>query len=163
MQSNRIKSTSAAIIIAVLLATPVGIGLVFATSPHSEPASTAIVANVSAIPADGLPHRYPVTVSHRNAWATGSPHVVGYLFLRRSQQSSRITAFAATHSPTFNIPVSFDAQNGKFASACWSVEFDSDGRSLSPGFEDLQRIPVAVAGDVVTVQLHSGRPTWHGR
>jgi len=160
VKSHRIKSTFAAIILVVLFATPVGIGLVFATSPHSERTSTVIVANVSAIPADGLPHRYPVTVSHRNAWATGSPHIVGYLFLRRSQDSLGIRAFAATHSPTFNIPVSFDAQIGKFVSDCWSVEFDSDGRSLSPGFEDLQHIPVAVASDVVTVQLYSDRPTF---
>lgn len=151
--SYRIKSIAAATIIVVLFATPFAIGFVFAMASNLDGATNGAITDLANIPADGLPHKFAITVPQRNAWAAGTPQVVGYVFLRRSLKPATVTGLAATHSYPLNIPVEFDAQDDRFTSICWHVEFDSDGRSLNPGIPDLQHVPVTLAGDVVTAQL----------
>jgi len=153
IMTHYFKCISAAVVTLALLVVPMGIGLAFVVTPVAETAPPAFVVAVAQdIPADGLPHRFPVMAARRNVWSLAPPETVDYVFLQRSSDTSEVTAMSAWHS-RFKIPVEFIASEQRFVSVCWDVEFDSYGHALTTGFDDLRRFPVVVVDQGMQVNF----------
>lgn len=158
MVNRNFKCLLATGVMLSLVLIPMGIGVAFVAAPCSGGPSAAdvIITAVSDVPADGLPHRHTVSIRQHNVWTLAPPETIGYVFLRRTPGTSKITALSASHGASFNVPVKFIRSRRKFISQCWKIEFDSNGHALTAGFADLLRVPITVIDGQVTVRLKSG-------
>jgi hypothetical protein len=123
------KKLFAVLILCLLAVTPVGLGTVFLLDPlHKDtPPEWARVAELTSIPDDGIPHRFPVYVSQHDAWTRLPDRVIGRVYLTRSARATRVTALRAAHSKLL-MPVVYDARDGVFESVCLkNVRFSTSG------------------------------------
>jgi hypothetical protein len=104
---------------------------------------------LSDLPADGEPHRVVVRFATQDAWTTYPAQTIGEVFLRRSLDGNRITAFKAI-CPDNGCPIVFEPAERRFRDLCHDSTFDLEGRLLSgPSAFDLDRLEVALRGDKV--------------
>jgi hypothetical protein len=155
----RDRGKAVAVVLAGLL--PLGslgmAGAAFLVPPApGPPPAWMVVAPLAAVPLDGTPRRFPVRADRTDAW-TYHPgdRTLGRVFLRRRPESGEVIALRADHH-RYRIGVRYDAGEGLFRSECWHVRFDLDGREVAgegrtPLGEDLQRLPVRLAGGQVLV------------
>jgi hypothetical protein len=145
----------AVLLLCLLAAIPVGLGTVFLLDPLREdtPTEWARVAELTSIPDDGIPHRFPVYVSKRDAWTRLPDRVIGSVYLTRSARADSVTALRATHHSKLFIPVEYDARDGVFESVCWNVRFSTSGVCLDnkDGMEDLESLRTRVVDGIVLV------------
>ena len=113
---------------------PLGAGLWAFLDPLRRKAATATflpVADLAAIPDDGLPRQYPVITDRTDAWTGFAAEPVGAVYLRREKGSGEVQALSATcpHAGCF---VEMEPQERCFRCPCHNSRFTLDGGIVAP-------------------------------
>lgn len=118
------------------------------------------VAPLDAVPADGIPHEFPVIAERVDAW-NRSLEPIGAVYLRRGANGSAIECLTATcpHAGCF---VSFDGPSGTFKCPCHNSQFTPDGAIIepSPSPRAMDTLACEVRGQEILVkfeEFYSGR------
>jgi menaquinol-cytochrome c reductase iron-sulfur subunit len=145
---------------------PVAAGLVVATDPLRRKGGGAFaikVTTLEALPADGLPRRFPVIAAKTDAWNRFEAAPVGAVYLRRSADD-KVEALnvVCPHAGCF---VDFVPGSGMFHCPCHQSSFAVDGKIAdvrSPSPRGLDSLPVVVKEDgsvwVAFQNFQAGRP-----
>lgn len=142
----------------------VGAGFIFLRGPvrQESPVGWVAVASLSSLRNDGSPQPHVVRVPQFDAWTRLPDCVIGGVFVRRLPGTRQVIALRADHHRSLHIPVIYDETARLFRSSCWQVqvEFDLDGQEIerigeSRMGDELQKLPVRIADDVVWVQYGS--------
>lgn len=105
------------------------------------------VCALDAVPADGVPHAFPVTTTVADAWSRTPEQRVGMVYLRRIDEAAapKIIAFTA-ECPHLGCSVDFNGQNNVFECPCHVSAFALDGaKEAGPSLRGLDSLPVKVA------------------
>ena len=114
--------------------TPLAAGLWAFLDPlgrRSAAARFVPVAELSAIPADGLPRRFPVVTDRKDAWTGYAAEPVGAVWLRREAGSDAVQALSAT-CPHAGCSVEMAAGGACFRCPCHNSEFTFSGGIVEP-------------------------------
>jgi len=97
----------------------------------SAAASFLPVAELSAIPDDGVPRQFAVVADRVDAWTGFAAEPIGAVYLRRAKGSEQVDALSATcpHAGCF---VEMEAGGKCFRCPCHSSEFTLDGGIVAP-------------------------------
>jgi Rieske Fe-S protein len=114
--------------------TPLAAGLWAFFHPLSRRSAAARfvpVADLSAIPADGVPRRFPVVTDRTDAWTGYAAEPVGAVWLRREAGSDVVQALSAT-CPHAGCSVEMAAVGTCFRCPCHNSEFTFAGGIVDP-------------------------------
>ena len=89
------------------------------------------VADVSAIPADGVPRRFAVVADRKDAWTGYAAEPIGAVWLRRETGSDAVQALSAT-CPHAGCSVEMAPDGGCFRCPCHNSRFTFDGGIVAP-------------------------------
>ena len=137
--------------------TPLAAGLWAFLDPlgrRSAAARFVPVADLSAIPADGVPRRFPVVTDRKDAWTGYAAEPVGAVWLRREAGSAVGQALSAT-CPHAGCAVEMAAGGSCFRCPCHNSEFTFAGgiREPSPSPRPMDALDCRVGEDgAVAVQ-----------
>lgn len=151
-----IQKLLAGVIGAALGLIPAGAGFKFFLDPLGRKASAAgnavRVATLEALPADGVPRKFPVLADRVDAWNKFVNVPVGAVYLRRTTDG-KLEALNVTcpHAGCF---VDFKPDEGKFLCPCHNSLFAMDGKIASPGS------PAARPLDSLEVELRNEKEIW---
>jgi menaquinol-cytochrome c reductase iron-sulfur subunit len=84
------------------------------------------VADLSAIPADGLPRRFAVIADRKDAWTGYEAEPIGAVWLRREPDTNTVQALSAT-CPHAGCSVDMAPGGGCFRCPCHNSEFTFAG------------------------------------
>ena len=118
----------------------------------SETGDAVRVTSLNALPEDGLPRRFAVVASHRDAW-NRMPHVpVGAVYLRRTGEG-RVQAFnvICPHAGCF---VDFNPSAKAYHCPCHNSSFALDGRIADP------KSPSPRGLDELEVEIRNQNEVW---
>lgn len=89
------------------------------------------VAQLDAVPDDGVPRQFPVIKDRKDAWTYSPNERVGAVFLIRQPGSETVEAFnvVCPHAGCF---IGFDDQNNLFQCPCHTSAFALDGSIIAP-------------------------------
>jgi Rieske Fe-S protein len=89
------------------------------------------VADLAAVPDDGVPRQYPVVTDRVDAWTGFAAEPVGAVYLRREQGSREVQALSATcpHAGCF---VEMESTGRCFRCPCHNSSFTLDGGIVNP-------------------------------
>ncbi|MFM7184679.1 MAG: Rieske (2Fe-2S) protein [Planctomycetota bacterium] len=89
------------------------------------------VADLAAIPDDGVPRQFPVIADRVDAWTGFAAEPVGAVYLRREQGSREVQALSATcpHAGCF---IGFERAVDCFRCPCHNSSFTLDGGIVAP-------------------------------
>lgn len=89
------------------------------------------VAEIEAVPDDGLPRRFPVVADRTDAWTGFAAEPIGAVYLRRAPGAETVQALSATcpHAGCF---IEVDAQERCFRCPCHNSRFAIDGGIVHP-------------------------------
>jgi menaquinol-cytochrome c reductase iron-sulfur subunit len=114
--------------------TPLAAGLWAFLDPlgrRSAAARFVPVADLAAIPADGVPRRFPVVTDRKDAWTGYAAEPVGGVWLRRQAGSDVVEALSAT-CPHAGCSVEMAAGGTCFRCPCHNSEFTFGGGIMEP-------------------------------
>ena len=114
--------------------TPLAAGLWAFVHPlgrRSAAARFVPVADLAAIPADGVPRRFPVVTDRKDAWTGYAAEPVGAVWLRREPGSDVVQALSAT-CPHAGCAVEMAAGGTCFRCPCHNSEFTFGGSIVEP-------------------------------
>ena len=88
------------------------------------------VARLDAVPADGVPRRFPIIAERTDAWNHYPAEPIGAVYLTRTADS-KLTALnvACPHAGCF---VVFDSEGEQYRCPCHSSTFEIDGSRSDP-------------------------------
>jgi Rieske Fe-S protein len=94
-------------------------------------ASFLSVADLAAIPDDGLPRQFPVIADRVDAWTGYAAEPIGAVYLRRAKGSATVEALSATcpHAGCF---VEMEPAERCFRCPCHNSRFELDGGIVAP-------------------------------
>jgi menaquinol-cytochrome c reductase iron-sulfur subunit len=98
---------------------------------RSAAARLVPVADLSAIPADGVPRRFPVVMDRTDAWTGYAAEPVGAVWLRREPESDAVQALSAT-CPHAGCSVEMAPGGGCFRCPCHNSQFTFAGGIVPP-------------------------------
>jgi menaquinol-cytochrome c reductase iron-sulfur subunit len=111
------------------------------------------VAELEAVPDDGLPRRFPVVSDRTDAWTGFASDPIGAVYLRREQGSDRVQALSATcpHAGCF---VEVDPEEKCFRCPCHNSRFAIDGGIVppSPSPRAMDALECRIAGGEIEVE-----------
>ncbi len=151
---------------AIAAAVPLAAGLLVATDPLRRKASARLdvkVTTLDALPADGVPRRFPVIAARTDAWNRFDAAPVGAVYLRRTADG-KVEALnvVCPHAGCF---VDYVAGSGTFRCPCHQSSFGVDGKiadTRSPSPRGLDSLAVDVKDDgsvwVAFQNFQAGRP-----
>lgn len=114
--------------------TPLAAGLWAFLHPlgrRSAAARFVPVADLAAIPADGVPRRFTVVTDRKDAWTGYAAEPVGAVWLRREPGSDVVQALSAT-CPHAGCAVEMAAGGTCFRCPCHNSEFTFGGSIVEP-------------------------------
>ena len=114
--------------------TPLAAGLWAFLHPlgrRSAAARFVPVAELAAIPPDGVPRRFPVVTDRKDAWTGYAAEPVGGVWLRREPGSDVVQALSAT-CPHAGCSVEMAAGGTCFRCPCHNSEFTFGGGIVEP-------------------------------
>ncbi len=124
-----LKKAAAAVLGAIATLIPVGAGLTVWLDPlrrKSDIRAAVLVANLSALPEDGLPRKFPVISSRVDAWNKSAAAVIGAVYLRREKgRPVEALNVVCPHAGCF---VDFIATRHCFLCPCHNSTFALDGQ-----------------------------------
>jgi len=135
---------------------PVAAGLAVILDPIRRKAGSTganiRVASLSALPADGVPRKFPVIASRIDAWNRYPDVPVGAVYLRRTGEKE-IAAFnvACPHAGCF---VDFLSEKGSFLCPCHNSTFAVDGKINDP------KSPSSRGLDTLEVEIRDDGEVW---
>lgn len=142
---------------AVVGAVPALAGLATFFSPLKRAANGGTwikVANLTALPADGQPYRFPVISIRHDAWSKFPPEPIGSVFLRRISEQEPPMAFSSV-CPHLGCAVDFSPENKHYLCPCHNSKFEIDG-----GRVDADHSPSPRDLDTVAVEIRNGTEVW---
>lgn len=150
-----LKKAAAAVLGAIATLIPVGAGLTVWLDPlrRKSAASTAVlVANLGALPEDGLPRKFPVISSRVDAWNKSAAAVVGAVYLRREKgRPVQALNVVCPHAGCF---VDFVAARQCYLCPCHNSLFALDGQVSDP------ESPAPRGLDALDVEVRKGGEIW---
>jgi menaquinol-cytochrome c reductase iron-sulfur subunit len=134
---------------------PLGAGLTVLLDPlrRKSAASDAIrITTLEAIPADGIPLKFPVLATRVDAWNKFNQVPIGAIYLRRTTDN-QLQAFnvVCPHAGCF---VDFLPERGKYLCPCHNSTFTLAGKIDDPGS------PAPRGMDSLEVELRDGKEVW---
>jgi len=113
---------------------PVGVGLWAFLDPLRRTSGAATflpVAELSAVPDDGVPRQFPVIADRIDAWTGFAAEPIGAIYLRREKGSREVEALSATcpHAGCF---VEIESTGRCFRCPCHNSSFTLDGGIVPP-------------------------------
>lgn len=154
-----LKRLLAGIIGAVLGLVPVGAGLTVFLDPlrrKTSARSAVRVATLDALPADGVPRKFPVLADRVDAWNKFARVPIGSVYLLRTSDG-RLRAFNVI-CPHAGCAVDFKDKLGKFECPCHNSTFTADGKvddPSSPSPRGLDSLEVEVRSGIVWVKFQN--------
>lgn len=139
---------------AVLGLVPLGAGLVVFLDPlrrKSESGFTVRVTTLDALPADGIPRKFPVLASRVDAWNKFSNVPIGAVYLRRTQEKIEALNVVCPHAGCF---VDFINTRGKFLCPCHNSLFAIDGKIDDPASPSPRGL------DTLAADVRNEREVW---
>src|SRR5438093_9155282 len=118
----------ASIIGAVLGLVPLGAGLVVLLDPlrrRTSDSGAVRVASLEALPADGIPRKFPVLATRVDAWNKFSEVPIGAVYLRRTSDG-QVQAFNVV-CPHAGCYVDFLPERGRYLCPCHNSTFTVAG------------------------------------
>ncbi len=126
------------------------------------------VATLEAVPADGVPRRFPVIADRADAWNFSPDQPIGAVYLRR-EEGKDVQVFHST-CPHAGCSVSAvqTAEGNAFHCPCHNSSFDLEGRRVArpgksnPAPRDMDTLNVQVVEGDIWVEFkdfYTGRPT----
>ncbi len=145
----------------LVTAVPVLAGVVSWLDPLRRQAGGAgltKVATLDALPADGVPRKFPVIADKVDAW-TRTPNVpIGAVYLRRTQDGViRALHTVCPHAGCF---VDYQAARSGYYCPCHNSLFLTDGKigdAKSPSPRDMDSLEVEVRGSEIWVKFQNFR------
>ena len=149
------KKALAGIIGAVLGLVPALAGLTVFFDPLRRKAGTSgaiRVATLEALPADGMPRKFPVLATRVDAWNKFSEVPIGAVYLRRTGDN-KLEAFnvVCPHAGCF---VDFLPERGRFLCPCHNSTFTLAGKIDDPSS------PAPRGLDALEVEVRAGKEVW---
>jgi len=133
---------------AVLGLVPFGAGLIVLLDPlrrHAAAGNAVLVTTLDALPADGLPHKFPVLATRVDAWNKYSQVPIGAVYLRRLPDGTlQALNVVCPHAGCF---VDFLTSHDHFVCPCHNSTFTLAGRiadHASPAPRGMDTLPVEV-------------------
>jgi menaquinol-cytochrome c reductase iron-sulfur subunit len=150
-----LKKFCATVLGAVLGLAPVAAGLRVMLDPlrrRGVAGSLVRVTSLDALPADGVPRKFPVLADRTDAWNKFQNVPVGAVYLRRTT-AGKLEALnvVCPHAGCF---VDFSADRGKFLCPCHNSLFAVDGKLADASS------PAARGLDSLEVELRHEREVW---
>jgi Rieske Fe-S protein len=102
------------------------------------------VCPLDSVPADGIPHAFPVIADVVDAWTRAVNQRIGEVYLIRTDTNDtpKVLAFTAT-CPHLGCAVEFDAADDRFECPCHESAFAKDGKKLfGPSLRGLDLLEV---------------------
>ena len=154
-----LKELLIVVIGAVLGLVPLGAGLTVLLDPLRRRAAAGnaiLVTTLDALPADGVPYKFPVLASRVDAWNKFSQVPIGAVYLRRTADG-KIEALnvVCPHAGCF---VDFQASRQCFVCPCHNSTFTLAGRiadHASPAPRGMDSLPVEIRGSEVWVKFQN--------
>ncbi len=150
-----IKKLVAGVIGAILGLVPLGAGLAVFLDPlrHKAAGSTAVrVTTLEAIPADGIPRKFPVLATRVDAWNKSAAVPIGAVYLRRTNDGL-VHAFNVV-CPHAGCYVDFLPQRGRYLCPCHNSTFTIAGKIDDPSS------PAPRGLDSLDVEVRDGKEVW---
>ncbi|MDB6023574.1 MAG: (2Fe-2S)-binding protein [Pedosphaera sp.] len=131
---------------------------------HKSAAGTAIkIVTLDAVPADGVPRKFPVLAAKMDAWNKFQNVPIGAVYLRRTGDGKlEALNVVCPHAGCF---VDFSPAKEGFVCPCHNSHFNLDGKiasKKSPSPRGLDSLPVEVDADgviwVTFQNFQAGRP-----
>jgi len=149
------KKALAAMIGTILGLVPAVAGLTVFFDPLRRKAATggAIrVTTLEAVPADGVPRKFPVLATRVDVWNKFSETPIGAVYLRRTGDD-KLQAFnvVCPHAGCF---VDFLPERGRFLCPCHNSTFTLAGRIDDPAS------PAPRGLDALEVEVRAGKEVW---
>jgi Rieske Fe-S protein len=149
------RRVSAILIGAILTLVPAGAGLTVLLDPlRKRKGSTGLVrvANLDALPDDGIPRRFQVLSTKVDAWNKFAETPIGAVYLRRLKEG-QVQAFNAV-CPHAGCLVDFAADPGVYTCPCHKSTFNVSGR-----IED-RSSPASRGLDSLVVDVRNNKEIW---
>jgi menaquinol-cytochrome c reductase iron-sulfur subunit len=143
-------------VISVLLGViPLGAGMAMFLDPlrrKSNPKGAVKVATLDAVPADGVPRKFPVVASRVDAWNKFSEVPIGAVYLRRTAEG-KMQAFnvVCPHAGCF---VDFLTERGTYLCPCHNSTFAVNGEIND------RSSPAARGLDSLDVEIRDNKEVW---
>jgi menaquinol-cytochrome c reductase iron-sulfur subunit len=150
-----LKTIICGVISGVLGLVPLVAGVVVFLDPlrkRSSDLSTVRVASLDALPADGIPLKFPVLATRVDAWNKFKEVPIGAVYLRR-MTDGQVQAFNVV-CPHAGCYVDFLPERGKYLCPCHNSTFNIAGRIDDP------RSPAPRGLDALDVQVKEGNEIW---
>ncbi len=148
---------------AVALAVPAVLGLVAFFNPlrqKSRAGRFIRVTSLEALPADGVPRKFPVIADRTDAWNRFPNEAIGAVFLRRTGENE---VQALNHlCPHAGCAVRYGDQNeadqnkrNKFICPCHTAVFELTGQRIMPSDSprDLDELVVTIENGDISVEI----------
>lgn len=150
-----VKKVLSGIVGTIIGLVPLGAGLKVFLDPlrRKSAASDAIrITTLEAIPADGIPLKFPVLATRVDAWNKFTQVPIGAVYLRRLADN-KLEAFnvVCPHAGCF---VDFLPERGKFLCPCHNSTFTLAGKIDDPSS------PAPRGMDSLDVELRGGKEVW---
>ncbi len=108
------------------------------------------VASLDAVPADGLPHRFPVIDTRWDKWSKYPPQPIGAVYLRRQSEDEPPQAVSAV-CPHLGCAVDFKADQALYQCPCHNSSWTPDAVRVRPEScpspRDLDELEVEIRND----------------
>lgn len=150
-----LKTALASVIGAILVLVPTGAGLRVMFDPlrrKSGAGGAVRVTSLEALPADGVPRKFPVLADRQDAWNKFRQVPVGAVYLRRTA-AGKLEALnvVCPHAGCF---VDFNPGRNEFICPCHNSAFAVDGKIAAVSS------PAARGLDGLEVEVRNGREVW---
>ncbi len=149
------KEILAGVISGVLGLVPLGAGLVVLLDPlrrRGADSGAVRVASLEAVPADGIPRKFPVLATRVDAWNKYDHVPVGAVYLRRTADGKLLALnVVCPHAGCF---VDFLAESGHFHCPCHNSTFAVTGKIDDP------HSPAARGMDTLEAEVRDGKDIW---
>jgi menaquinol-cytochrome c reductase iron-sulfur subunit len=150
-----LKHCCAGLVGGALALVPIGAGLGGLLAPLRRGAGGAQairVTTLDALPADGVPRKFPVIAERIDAWTTYPPAPIGAVYLRRTSDTAvEALNVACPHAGCY---VDFSATTSTFHCPCHNSAFTVDGKVTGPSS------PAPRPLDSLAVEVRNGKEVW---
>lgn len=153
------KEAAAAVLGGSAVLVPAAAGVVAWLDPLGRRGATGAfvrVASLEAVPADGVPRRFPVLADKVDAWTRQSGVPVGAVYLRRmADQKLQALNVVCPHAGCF---VDYQTEHSNYFCPCHNSTFAADGSINDPGSPSpraMDGLEVEVRGSEVWVRFQN--------
>jgi menaquinol-cytochrome c reductase iron-sulfur subunit len=138
---------------------PMGAGLAVFMDPLRRKATSrgfVRIATIDAVPADGIPRKFPVLANRTDAWNKFTEVPIGAVYIRRTTDNKlQVFNVVCPHAGCF---VNYLAERGSFLCPCHQSSFTVEGKidnPDSPSPRALDSLAVELRGKDVWVQFQN--------